>query len=228
MNKINKNFVNGITASLVGRLISIILPIFIMKPMLNYLGEDTFGIWLLAVSITAIGYFFVSAINNSLLTRLSAITLEKDNSNIKIVIGQGILFNAIISSLLIIFILFLILLFNFYTNYNDNCIEKKYFIVIISSLISLILSSNLQIVGTVFNSEKRFLYYQIFQNCGSLVSVLSVFIAIHFDIGRINVIHLYNFTPLIIQSAFTLLYFCFYKKIDPYFKNLMLLNSRIY
>lgn len=64
-------FAKSVVYGIVGQIVALAGPLIMMPPMLNYLGEARFGLWIACVSTTSILIFLDLGTGNALTTRLS-------------------------------------------------------------------------------------------------------------------------------------------------------------
>lgn len=78
-----RRLVAGVLSSLFGRAATLIAPLVATPAMLNYLGDEDFGLWATAVSITTIAVIADLGIGNGLLTRVAAAHGRNDDLAIR-------------------------------------------------------------------------------------------------------------------------------------------------
>ena len=205
---INKRLGFGILGNLLSRASTLMAPFFVMPEMLRYMGEQNFGIWLTAISITSIAQFLDFGIGNGLLTRLSKAIAEKNYRSVRAYIASaygalGAIALVLISIISVVFWAYLKL-----QKHGDAEIENSAQAQIIATCAYVFcIGVPISVIQRVLYASQNFLEVNIWQIIGSAISIASCIAAIQLKLSPWMVVGLYSISPVLTMTTATWSFF---------------------
>ncbi|WP_280551804.1 oligosaccharide flippase family protein [Halomonas sp. 25-S5] len=205
----------AITSGLLARGVAFLTPLIVMPAMFNHLGESLFGIWLTAVSVSAMATFLDFGIGNAVLTRLSRALGSDDCANARSILGQSYVLLASISFFLIIFVLVGVVIAWFFCAEGSSCFQQANIIALV--LISLFITFPTSVIMRLLQARHAYVYLAFLQSSAPLAALILSLAGIAMGLGPIVVIALYTMAVPSVQLIWTIVYFLMNAKTRPAF-----------
>lgn len=158
-----------------GQIVALTVPLIMMPPMLNYLGDTRFGLWVSCVSATSILIFLDFGTGNALTTRLSRAFSEGDLVGVREALAGALKINLAI-----------FLLGSTLAAISLACIgwyfENKDFFYIGFPVFFFFFASFLSgLIYKICHAKQRMLHYNLLLGTSLLMAALASLAAIHFE-----------------------------------------------
>lgn len=211
--------IKGILGSGLGRSFSLMAPFIVMPFILEKLGADLFGLWMLILSFTAMALFVDFGIGNGLLTKLSYEEGLKNYTSIKSYITSA--YSVLILISIVLLLSMFIIMWFLDINFKD---EKN--AIILVSILTFVLSIPLSVIQKVMYAKQRILEFNLWQIIGSIFSIVFCYSSVQFNCSSEIVILSYSLPPLIVLMVLSLVFFHKNKKISPGLKYFSINKSK--
>ncbi len=156
-----------------GQIVALTVPLIMMAPMLNYLGDVRFGLWVSCVSATSILIFLDLGTGNALTTRLSRAFSEGDLVGVRSLVAGALKINSAI-----------FLLGSTLAAISLGCIgwyfgERDFFLIGFPVFFFFFANFLAGIIYRIYHAKQRMLQYNLLLGASLLVTALASLAAIH-------------------------------------------------
>jgi O-antigen/teichoic acid export membrane protein len=217
--KRNRRIYSSVFSTLISKVISLVVPIITVKITLNYLGQDTYGLWMSISSVFVMLSFADLGLGSGLQTKISQLSGLENTREIRKYVSST--FVVLLSSTLIIGLLF-VTLFR-YVNWSQivavNISDERSSLV--PGVIVAIVISRLLYIPFGLTSRTQLALQEGFQNglwqsASSLFGLLTTYVAIYLDVGPVALIWIISISSIIVLMANSIVLFVFsHKDISP-------------
>lgn len=198
------NISAGILITIIGLCIS-----FISVPItLNYLGNESYGLWVTIFSVINWINYFDIGIGNGLRNRISESLAENNKKDVKQLISTAYGMLAIISIVTIIIILIVVPFINLQSIFNTKTFSSGFlYEFLLINIIFVSVNFILRIINQIFNAFQRNIYSNINQLVNQIFAVLGIMFAAMFTKGNLIILSLITggaaiFSSIIFSSIF--------------------------
>jgi O-antigen/teichoic acid export membrane protein len=199
----------SIVTSVLAKLIAIGSTLITIPVTLNYLGAESFGVWMVISGVIAFITFSDLGLGMGLQNALSKSYGEDDNDSPKHYISNAyfISLTLVLVLLTVLYIAFIFLpiekLFNIKdkNQLNDAVIALKY--CLFAFLIGIPISLIQRVLGGL---QKTYVANNVLL-VGSLMSLCSIFVSVHFDLGIVGLSMLFVLSPMTAMLTYSLYFF---------------------
>ncbi len=208
-------FAKSVVYGIVGQIVALAGPLIMMPPMLNYLGEARFGLWIACVSTTSILIFLDLGTGNALTTRLSRAFSEDD------LVGARELIVGALKIYIAIFCLGIAVAAVCLSAMGWYFEDENYYYVALPVFLFFFANFPVGIIYRIYHAKQRMLSYNLLLAASVLVAASISFIAIKVGAPYWLTVSLLSGLPVLI--ALIALYF----EITACFELRILLNSTV-
>ena len=208
-------FAKSVVYGIVGQIVALAGPLIMMPPMLNYLGEARFGLWITCVSTTSILIFLDLGTGNALTTRLSRAFSEDD------LVGARELIVGALKIYIAIFCLGIAVAAVCLSAMGWYFEDENYYYVALPVFLFFFANFPVGIIYRIYHAKQRMLSYNLLLAASVLVAASISFIAIKVGAPYWLTVSLLSGLPVLI--ALIALYF----EITACFELRILLNSTV-
>lgn len=212
--KRGKLIASGVLGGVLGRSVTLLAPLVVMPEMLRYLGDENFGIWMTAISVTSLAVFMDFGVGNGLLTKLANALGSEDYDKARGYVASAYVSLTSISILLLFALVFASVLFG-YLWQNEHQLDAVSVDILAITLVVFLIGLPLSIIQKVMYACQRVWLSNMWQIISAVLTVLSCYVAIHAQLEPWLVILSYAFPPLVLMFLSTVVFFFRNKNLRP-------------
>lgn len=220
--KRNSRLLFSIVTSVLAKFISIGSALITIPITLNYLGVESFGVWMVISGMVGFIGFTDLGIGMGLQNALSKAYGQNDRVSPKFYIANTY---ALISVLVVLFVLLLLLIFSvlpvekLFKIENENLLldavtALKY------TMIAFLLGMPIALIQRVLAGLQKTYIANNVLLAGSVLSLVSILSAVHFDLGLVGLAVLFVLSPTVTLLIYSLYFFHKNKELKPKFNNI--------
>lgn len=220
--KINRNSVlkKNISWGFLFKVLGMILSYISIPVVLNYLGEESYGVWITIFSIMSWVYTFDVGVGNGLKIRLTEALTNKNLTLAREYISTAYILILVVTILLLIIGSISIYKVDFAQNLNVLFLEESYLknVILISFVLTLsnfVIGLYKQLLFAVHQSALIGLTNVLYQ---SVVIILIIFADSYTNSSLLIVAAVYGLSNLVIGVVFTVIFFYTKKELRPHVK----------
>jgi O-antigen/teichoic acid export membrane protein len=198
----------------VAKVFEMIIPLITVRLLLAYLGKDVYGLYTSVLSLFALFQFADFGLGSGLKTALSSVYGAGDKIGSKKIISSTFFFLLTISFILLCIFLIIFPYIDWSRIVNVNSEETITIIggVVFAIVLSKVLQVPLSLVQRIQLSLQEGYKYNIWSIFGSFLSLISIFFAVKYDVGKANIIWISTMIIVVVLFVNLLLYFLVDKK----------------
>ncbi|GAC16443.1 lipopolysaccharide biosynthesis protein [Aliiglaciecola lipolytica] len=222
VSKRNIRLILSVTTSIVAKFVSMGAALITIPLTLDYLGTQLFGVWMVISGIVAFMSFSDLGLGMGLQNALSRSQGENDTSSPRHFISNCYFFAAFLSLVLCIILVILNNIFSFSWVFElDNKFELDEALTAMKlSILIFIVAIPISLISRVLSGIQKSYIASNLLMLGSILSLLSIFLTIYFDLGIIGLATLYISSPVLINLLFSIYFFTKNKSLIPKFSNI--------
>lgn len=212
----SKRLIVNIVGAMAGRAITLLAPLIVMPAMLEYLGSSSFGIWMIAVSLTSMAMFADLGVGNGLLTRLSAAHGRGDfvAGRVDIASAYAILTAVAVLASIVVGIVLLT-----WANIAESLTASSFSInslaIIGASFVCFFAGLPAGVIQRVMYARQQVLLSNLWQVAGAFLSVVACFTGIAAGWPAWAVVTLYGLSPVLVAVVAAGHYFFLHSDLRP-------------
>lgn len=192
-------FAKSAIYGIVGQIVALAGPFIMMPPMLNYLGEARFGLWVSCVSAASILIFLDLGTGNALTTRLSRAFSENDVGGAREIIAGAL---KIYTAIFLLGTVLAVICLGAIGWYSEN---DGFFHVALPVFLFFLANFPIGIIYRIYHAKQRMLSYNLLLIASVLVAASVSFMAIKLGAPYWLTVSLLSGLPVLV--AFIALYF---------------------
>lgn len=215
MNGRTRNLIVAVVSGVVGRAVALVTPLLVMAPMLDHLGPALFGIWLTAVSVSAMAAFLDFGVGNASLTRLSEAFGQDDLTAARHLLGQAY---ALLTAISAVFVALVLagLAAALALGPTDPAHASRALVIAIV-LTAMFLSFPAGLIVRLLQARQRYVHAQLVQLAGPLAALIATLAGIAADLRPAAVVALYALAAATVQMVWSAVYFLRNPEVRPIF-----------
>jgi len=208
-------------SSVAAQFISLLAPLIVMPALLNYLGDEAFGVWAAAVAITGVMAFMDLGIGNGLLSRIADAAGRHDDAAVRryVACGYMVLGSIAFAGLGVLLIASL-------TGIGEHVVSAKMWPIVVAVLSMFLIGIPALIIYRVLQSLLRIPLQSVLQVAGAAASVIACLTAIHFSAPAWVIVLVYGGSPVLVMLLAGLWFFASNREIRPRFEDISIKSAR--
>lgn len=204
-------------SALLAQVLQMAIPLITVRITLQYMGTEIYALWMTVNSLFALMMYADLGLGNGLQTELSQETGKKENFKGKIIVSNAYFILSIIALLFcaVFFWAFPLLDWTEIIGVKNTKIGELTSQIVMIIVIPRILSIPLSLICRCQNAMQDGYIACNWQCISSLLSLISIYLTIYFDLGIFVVILVSSSISVVIYIINTIIYFSKNKKICP-------------
>ncbi len=191
-----------------GRLVALAAPFAVMPELLRYLGAESFGVWMTAVSITSAALFLDLGVGNSLLTKLGVSFGREDYISARgYILGAYNILIKITVALLLLVLLVVVLCVNDVLNFGVTPLGNHDLYIIAICMAAFLVGVPASLIQKILYARQMVLQCNLWQILGAICSVISCYVAIWMSFSSWAVVLAYSLPPVLVMIVATFVFF---------------------
>lgn len=197
-------------AALFAQILQMAIPLITVRITLRYMGSEIYALWMTVNSLFSLMTYADMGLGNGLQTRLSQENGKDGSSNEKRIVSSTYFALTVIAFIFALISIILLPRLNWgkIVGTQGSGVEQLTLSVILAILIPKIITIPVSLVNRCQNAMQSGFISYLWQGISSILSLISIYIAIEFDMGVVSVILISSSIQIVVYVLNSIIYFC--------------------